>query len=399
MKRILSTLKRNIYVIVLIFLTSFLMSFFITEKVINNNYSYYVLSIDTNEELDSIFNENFIQTVEYINDNNTNMPDGWKYVSIANIDYEKMIDEIKIDGNNIYIKYKYFPSIVRTSNGTVNEGISRVNKYISTVLKYYDENIVVASDVVISGYTNPYIAGLIAGISISFILLAVIIIITIINKDKEQELNEDIYDNIDVFRHPFNKLYWKKSAQAFSMVKNLTYISILFALMIVCKLITLPSGFGNLGISFTYLIFSVVSLIYGPICGIVIGFFSDILGYFLFQSQEVFFFGYTISAMLTGFIYGISFYKTKITFAKCLTARIFVNFIVNVIMGTLWWSIIYKLSYEGAMSYLFAIALPKNIIYLLPQSIVLFIVIKALGKPLSSFGLVDERITNNITLF
>jgi ECF transporter S component (folate family) len=134
-------------------------------------------------------------------------------------------------------------------------------------------------------------------------------------------------------------------------------------------------------------------------CGVVIGLFSDVLGYFLFQSQEVFFFGYTLSAMLSGFIYGISFYRTKITFAKCLSARILVNFIINVVLGTIWWAIIYDLSYDAAMSYLISIALPKNIIYLLPQSIVLFIVIKALGKPLSSFGLVDERITDNITLF
>ena len=60
---------------------------------------------------------------------------------------------------------------------------------------------------------------------------------------------------------------------------------------------------------------------------------------------------------------------------------------------------IYDLSYDAAISYMMLISLPKNIVYLLPQSIVLFVILKALARPLSSFGLVDAKITDNITLF
>ncbi|MBO5711276.1 MAG: folate family ECF transporter S component [Acholeplasmatales bacterium] len=398
MRKIFLELRRNIYVFVLLFLVSFLMSFFITEQFINTNYSYYKLELETSLELEDIFDDDFINTVDLIYTNNEQMPDGWKKISIADIDYKNMIKDIKIDGSNIYIKYKYFPSIVRTSNGTVNDGISRVFKYVSTVLSILDSEIKVNDGVEITGYVSPYIVGLITGFSSLFVLLITIILVTIFSKKEENE-KDIIYDNIDIFKFPFKKAYWRHSASCFKKVKNLTLIAILFALMIVCKLINIPSGFGNLGISFTYIIFSILALIYGPICGVVIGFLSDILGYALFQSQEMFFFGYTISAMLTGFIYGICFYRTKITFAKCLSARILVNFLINVVLGTIWWAVIYNLDYESAMSYLIAIALPKNIIYLLPQSIILFLIIKALGKPLSSFSLVDEKITDNITLF
>ena len=59
----------------------------------------------------------------------------------------------------------------------------------------------------------------------------------------------------------------------------------LFALMMVCKIFALPSGFSNLGISLTYLFSSIIGLIYGPIAGLTIGFFSDFLGYFLFDKS------------------------------------------------------------------------------------------------------------------
>ena len=102
--------------------------------------------------------------------------------------------------------------------------------------------------------------------------------------------------------------------------------------------------------------------------------------------------------MIAGFVYGICFYKTKVTFTKCLTARIIVNMLVNVVLGTIWWSMLYKLSYEATITYLFTIALPKNIIYLLPQSIVLYIIIKAMAGPLKMFNLLDEEIADNITI-
>ena len=45
------------------------------------------------------------------------------------------------------------------------------------------------------------------------------------------------------------------------------------------------------------------------------------------------------------------------------------------------------------------ISLPKNIIYLLPQTILLFIVLKAMTKPLSAFNLIDPRISEHVTIF
>ena len=103
--------------------------------------------------------------------------------------------------------------------------------------------------------------------------------------------------------------------------------------------------------------------------------------------------------MLTGFIYGIFFFKKKITFANCLLARFFVNIGINVVLGSIWWGIVYNLDFEAIKMYVMLTSLPKNIIYLLPQSILLFIVFKMIAKPLSKFGLINDKIASNVELF
>ena len=43
-------------------------------------------------------------------------------------------------------------------------------------------------------------------------------------------------------------------------------------------------------------------------------------------------------------------------------------------------------------------SLPKNLIYLLPQSIILFLVLKGVIPILSRFNLIDERISKHVRL-
>ena len=125
---------------------------------------------------------------------------------------------------------------------------------------------------------------------------------------------------------------------------------------------------------------------------------SDIIGYFI-QPGGMFFLGYTLDAMLAGFTYGICFYKKRITLMNCITARVVVNLFVNVGLGSIWWKTIYNLNWEAYQTYVLLTSLPKNVLYLLPQSILLYLLFKAIAKPLSSFGLIDERISENVKLF
>lgn len=228
-------------------------------------------------------------------------------------------------------------------------------------------------------------------------ILASILILGILSfKLKDNIIDKVEYDNLNIYKTPFHLNYIKSSFKELKSVKNMVTISILFALMMCSKFISLPSGFSNLGIGIGYLIFSVIAMLYGPLAGILIGILSDNIG-FLIKPNGLYFPGYTISAMIAGLTYALCLYKTKITFMKCLFSRIIVNFLVNTLLGTYWWWLINDktISFNA---YLLTAELPKNLVYLIPQSILMFILLKALSKPLKSIGILNEEIADNITI-
>ena len=140
------------------------------------------------------------------------------------------------------------------------------------------------------------------------------------------------------------------------------------------KFISIPSGFANLGLGLTYLIFAYICLIYGPIWGLIIGFSSDIFGFIM--KPTIFHPGYTLQAMLTGFVYGLFLYKTDLKFSKVLLCRIIINIFLNGIFGAFLWGSYADLTLDATITYMNVVCLPKNIIYLIPQSALLYFFLK-----------------------
>lgn len=388
-------INRYKFSIIAFIVTFFLLGYFFTEYAYNNYNARYVYVFESDSDNVEIVLDHKYYTlaIEKVEDYNKNAV---VKISYANIDYLDMLDSayLTIDDNyELSVLRRYFPTTVKQSNGLVNSGDERVVKYFNLMFEYFPLEITYLN-LKVTNYQNPFIIGGICSGG-SFLLLIILLLVG----SRVGRSGEEIEDNLNVFSSIFHKKYWQGTNNFLRNVKSLCNISILFALMLICKMIPIPSGFGSLGIGLTYLVFASVSLIYGPICGIFIGFCSDILGFFLFQQGQVFFLGYTLDAMLSGFIYGICFYKKRITFTNCLIARFFVNIGVNVVLGSLWWKIIYNLNYDAYITYLLTISLPKNILYLLPQSIILFVLFKLLSKPLASFNLIDKKVSENITLF
>ena len=83
----------------------------------------------------------------------------------------------------------------------------------------------------------------------------------------------------------------------------------------------------------------------------------DVVKYFLKPSGP-FFFGFTFNAMLASFMYGCFYYRKKLTIKRVLAAKFIVMLTVNVLLNTLWISMLYG---KGIMVLLPARAL-KNLI-------------------------------------
>lgn len=224
--------------------------------------------------------------------------------------------------------------------------------------------------------------------------LSLSLMYVIIDKRKENIIE---YDDNNIFKNPISKSYWKESISFLSTTKKMVTLAMLFGMMMVCKMFSLPSGFSNLGLSLTFLFFSLIGLIYGPVAGLTMGFFSDVLGYFLFdKSGMTFYFGYTLQAMLAGLIYGLFLYKGRITFVKCFGSRLVVNLLLNVVLGSIFFGDIMNYDLETIKAYALIIELPKNLIYLLPQSILLFMFLKFISPILYRNKYISKTIYENI---
>lgn len=375
--------------------TFFLLGYFLTDFVFNATQARYVYVFSSEEDYSNyLLQSEFYDTVfQKIDEHNKQHPEDT--ISYAKIDYQALVSKATLEKKNGVYEFsflkKYFPNMIK-KNGTINQSDNRVVNYFNLIFKQGGLEASFIS-VRIDHYQNPYWIGGICSGAVLFIFLVLLCLFP------SHTLKAEIEDNQTIFHSVFHKGYWKNSLQFAKSVKSLCMCSVLFTLMMLCKFIKIPSGFGSLGLGLTYLVFATICLIYGPVCGLFIGFCSDTFGYFLTQGGQVFFLGYTLDAMLSGFIYGLFFYKKKITFTSCLMARFFVNIGINVGLGGFWWKIIYQLDWNGYVTYLTLTSIPKNVLYLLPQSILLFIVFKLLSKPLASFQLIDEKIAQNITLF
>lgn len=356
----------------------FVMGYFICSYLINNNTKKFSLNVSTTYSYEEVFNEDNIRLAL---ENVKNSKTGERLITDNNINKlmkkNNLLIKENADGFTIAIKEKYF-----------NYNESRAKKFVNNLIA--DAKI---NDIIEIDFFNPYIAGgIFMGIGIFISLLYLIIQF---NHSKE-ELN--IVDNENVFSSIFHMKYWILACNKGIKVKDLCIIAILFAMMMMSKAIKLPSGFTSMGITATYLFFATICWLYGPIVGLFIGFFSDVLGFFLFPNGFGFYFPYTLNAMLSGFIYGIFFYKKRITFSSIFFARVLINLFINVILGSIWWMNINNLTIEQARVYLLFTSLPKNLVYLFPQSVVLYIVFKALGRVFMASNILDAKICKNISI-
>ena len=384
MQKIVKTSFIYLFTIVVTFLFGIVVS-----DTINFYNSNYEIVFSVNEEFDyeKLDDQDYLISIKNTHE---------KY---KEIDVEKMIEneDVSIEYSNNEYKittgYEYYETFFISSS---KEKGTRVKQFFKDAIN----NLVSEDAVVTYKYSDVYIVTdkiniyLVGGIT-SVLGVGLLTTYLVLNKDKK----EFVYDNKTVYKTPFHKEYFKSSIKFLDNTKKIVIIAMLFSLMMVCKLFSLPTGFSHLGISLTYLFFSLIALIYGPVAGITMGFFSDVLGYFLFNKVgTVFYFGYTLQSMLAGLTYGLFFYKTRITFTRCFFARVIVNLLLNVVWGSICFGNIMGYDFETTKMYALVIELPKNLIYLLPQSMVLYIFLKFVSPILYRNKLINKTIYENISI-
>lgn len=131
----------------------------------------------------------------------------------------------------------------------------------------------------------------------------------------------------------------------------------------------------NIRISFTFLPNEFIYYLLGPIFGSFYGAAMDVLGWII-SPKGPYFPGFTMSGIVTALIYGFILYKKPIRIGNVILANLIRSLIVDMVLNTYWLSMLYG----DAFVALFLLRITKILIMLPIETILLYVVIKAIEQ-------------------
>lgn len=131
----------------------------------------------------------------------------------------------------------------------------------------------------------------------------------------------------------------KLKGEKLSSPKTLTGVAMLVALYTILSFFTLNIS-ATSRISFAYIALGVCGMLFGPIAGGIAGAAGDVLGYFM-SPNGPFFPGFTISAFITGFVFGLVLYKKPVTIKRTMIAVLIVMLVCNTVLTPIWLNMMY----------------------------------------------------------
>ncbi len=164
----------------------------------------------------------------------------------------------------------------------------------------------------------------------------------------------------------------KLKGEKLSSPKTLTGAAMLVALYTILSIFTIKLS-TTWEIGFAYLALAVCGMLYGPVVSGIAGAVGDTLG-FIVSPNGSFFPGFTLSAFIMGFIFGIFLYKKPVSVKRILLVEAAVMVICSFILTPLWLNMMYGTS---------LIALPRiirNVILYPVNSALIYFVTKAVRQ-------------------
>ena len=116
------------------------------------------------------------------------------------------------------------------------------------------------------------------------------------------------------------KELYQHSLLELTVTRNVVLCGLLAALAIVLGMVASISVGPYVRIGFSGLPNRIVEFLFGPAAGCLFGGALDILKYVI-KPDGPYFFGFTLSAMLSGIIYGSIFYRKPVTVKRILLAE------------------------------------------------------------------------------
>ncbi len=179
--------------------------------------------------------------------------------------------------------------------------------------------------------------------------------------------------------------FFKSSYQELKSIRCITLISMLGAVSIVLGSLVFMVG-DFLKVGFNFLPNEFVYYLFGPVVGVVYGAALDILT-FIVRPTGPFFFGFTLSAILSGFLYGVILYKRPLSLKRILAANLVQLVVVNLLLNTYWLTMLYGYNFMAILP----LRALKAFIMLPVETIMLYMVIKGV----EASGVIGKLFPNN----
>lgn len=159
----------------------------------------------------------------------------------------------------------------------------------------------------------------------------------------------------------------------------ITFMGMLIALNVLLTHVVPVIQSDIIRISFGFIPLSLSGMLFGPIYGGICGAISDLLG-MVIASKGSYFPGFTLSAFLSGAIYGLFLYKKPKNLARITLAVLCISVFVNLGLNTLWLTILQGQGYLGMLP----VRAKQNGIMSLIQIVMIPLIWKLVGKRIES---------------
>ncbi len=161
-----------------------------------------------------------------------------------------------------------------------------------------------------------------------------------------------------------------QSCEEIRKPRTITACAMFAAVAVILGYFTISLG-NYIKIGFSGIPNVLVGCLFGPVAGGCFGGLLDILKYIV-NPTGAFFPGFTLNAVLGGVIYGCSYYRNSITLVRVLATKLVVILICNVLLNTLWLSMLYG----QAFAVLLPARLMKNLIMWPVDSMIFYTIAK-----------------------
>ena len=132
---------------------------------------------------------------------------------------------------------------------------------------------------------------------------------------------------------------FRDSARELHQLRSLVLTALLTALQVVMMSFSLDV-LPTLRISFAFVFQAATGMLFGPVVAAMQCVAADLLKSFLFPTGGAFFPGFTLTALLTGVVYGCFFYRKRVTWLRAMCTKGLVNVALHIGLNTLWLSIL-----------------------------------------------------------